>query len=136
MNLKTLYVKNKEIIMYLIFGVLTTLVDYVSYAILLQIGVSYITSNAIAITISILFAYVTNKLWVFESQAKELKANFIEFNKFIGTRLFSMAVSMFGLILLVEICRVDEYIAKALLAVLVVVLNYVLSKLYTFKKTH
>lgn len=122
--------------MYLIFGVLTTLVDYVSYAILLQIGVSYITSNAIAITISILFAYVTNKLWVFESQAKELKANFIEFNKFIGTRLFSMAVSMFGLILLVEICRVDEYIAKALLAVLVVVLNYVLSKLYTFKKTH
>lgn len=135
MDFNALYIKHKEIILYLIFGVLTTLVDYVSYAVLLTIGIQYIASNAIAISLSIIFAYVTNKLWVFDSQAKGIKENLIEFSKFIGTRLFSMAVNMFGLILLVEICYMGEYLAKALLALIVIVLNYVLSKLYTFKTT-
>lgn len=134
MNIKELFIKHKEIIMYLIFGVLTTLVDYVSYALLLMLGMQYMLANVIAISLSILFAYVTNKLWVFDSQARGVKRNFIEFCNFIGTRLVSMAVNMMGLILFVELCCFDEYLAKAVLAVIVVVLNYVLSKLYTFKK--
>ncbi len=123
MDIKAQLIKHKEIIMYLIFGVLTTAVDYISYAILLFAGLQYAISNIISISLSIIFAYVTNKLWVFDSQAQGFKENFIEFNKFIGTRLVSMAVNIFGLILLVELCRVDEYFAKAALAVIVVILN-------------
>ena len=68
--MKTLWIKYKEVIMYLIFGVATTVVNWVAYSILMKgTGIPLAVSNAIAWLVSVIFAYVTNKLWVFESKS-------------------------------------------------------------------
>ena len=124
----------REQISYLFFGGLTTLVNYVCYFYLVYMGVYYATANAIAITISVLFAYCTNKRWVFQSRTVGFKATAVEFGKFISTRLFSAVVDMVCMVLLIDVVKTGDIFAKLFTGVLVVVLNYVTSKRFTFRK--
>lgn len=125
----------KEIIFYAIFGVLTTV---------LNLGVFYVLSNllhwnenmsnVIAIVIAVLFAYFTNKDLVFHSEAKTLKAKWKEFAKFISGRAFTMIIEWVGGALLF-LTPMPQMISKLIVTVVVVILNFFISKFFAFKKT-
>ena len=133
---KTQYLKYKEIINYLIFGVLTTLVNFVVYIIFARLlHTNETLSNAIAWIISVLFAYITNKIYVFDSKEKEFKKIIKEIIAFFGCRAFSGVVDIGSFYLLVDKLGVNDIIAKILIAVFVVILNYIFSKLLIFKKS-
>ena len=129
-----LYNKYREIIDYIIFGGLTTLVNIVVFYIFdTLLGWPYLIANAVAIVLSILFAYITNKRFVFKTNDMTAKENIMEFLKFIGFRLVSGLADMATMWLLVDLISLDTNIAKLLTQFIVVVLNYVFSKLFIFK---
>lgn len=128
------YIKYKEVINYLIFGVLTTLVNFVVYIILTKaLGEDEVFSNVIAWIVSVLFAYITNKIYVFESKTEGLKSIVMEIVSFVGCRLFSGVVDNGSFFVLVKLLNMNDMIAKILISVLVVILNYVFSKLIIFR---
>ena len=130
----TLYNKYREIIDYIIFGGLTTLVNIVVFYIFdTLLGWPYLIANAVAIVLSILFAYITNKRFVFKMSDMTAQENIVEFLKFIGFRLISGLADMATMWLLVDLISIDTNIAKLLTQFIVVVLNYVFSKLFIFK---
>ena len=147
--MKRLFIKYKELITYVIFGVLTTAVNFVTFWLMnLVLGEKlYLLNNVIAWIVSVAFAYITNKLWVFESKSWKLKVIGKEIPEFVGARLFSLAVEEGGLLLFMNVMHFDRFaftllgfnvtgtlIAKVILAVIVVILNYIFSKLIIFKK--
>ena len=137
-----LFKKYKEIISYLFFGVLTTIVNYCVYALftfLLTESISDVVlratvSNIIAWVISVAFAYITNKLWVFN------KVVIYECGTFVLARLVSGVIDMFFLPLLIswglnqEILGITGAWAKLITSVIVIILNYVFSKFIIFRK--
>lgn len=132
-KIKVQYKKHQELIHYIIFGGLTTLVNLVIFFLLdTLLGWPYLIANAISIILSILFAYVTNKLFVFESKNETMKENTLEFFRFIGFRLVSGLADMAAMWLLVDILSFDTNIAKLATQFIVVVLNYVFSKFLIF----
>lgn len=117
--------------MYVIFGVLTTLVNIVVYYIFARVFLlNYIVSNIVAWILSVLFAYVTNRLWVFESVNKNILK---EITLFFAGRLFSGVVDTGLMYLFIDILTIGDFISKVLIQIIVVILNYVLSKLVVFK---
>lgn len=146
--IKRMFIKYKEVIMYLIFGVLTTIVSWGSYAVfemvfekaIVDVNVLVAVSNVLSWVAAVLFAYVTNKLFVFESKSFKPTTVFKELGLFVGARLISGAVEWVGVPLLVwiglnqTIFGVEGMFAKVLVSVIVVILNYILSKLIVFRK--
>lgn len=127
-------VLNKDVILYIVFGILTTCVNLVSFYVLNSIlNVEENISNLIAIPLSILFAYFTNRKWVFHTNAKGFTENFKEFCKFITGRAFTMAVEFFGCMILFEL-PIPAIISKLFVNVVVVILNFFISKFFAFKK--
>lgn len=134
-TIKILLVKYKELITYAIFGVLTTVVNYIVYFLLLDVmSVNYLVVNVLAWIVAVLFAYVTNRIWVFESRAKGAKM-LVEFVSFVGSRLASLGAETLLLFLLVDLAGMGEKLAKIPVGIIVIILNYVLSKLLVFRKT-
>jgi len=125
---------NRETILYIIFGVLTTLINIVVYQLCTAINLDYRISNAVAWLLSVLFAYITNKLYVFESKSLEFGIVIREFASFVGCRLVSGAFDMIFMIAAVEVVRMDDFIAKLCTNVFVVIVNYIFSKIFIFKK--
>ena len=121
-----------EIVLYIIFGVLTTIVNIGSFAILSSIiNLEENISNAIAI---ILAAYFTNKDLVFNSKATTFKEKILEFFKFILGRVFTMVIELIGFYLLFNLVGVPKLISKTLVTVIVIILNFFISKFFAFKK--
>ena len=120
-----------EVFTYLVFGVLTTLVDMVIYYSLVYMGADEVITNVISSTCAILFAYVTNKRWVFESKAETKKDHLMELIKFFEARIFTLLLSTL-IIWVFQILHCNPYIAKIIAMVLTVVLNYILSKFFIF----
>ena len=148
-TLKNLIIKYKELIIYGIFGVGTTLVNFLTYKLFnVLLGVEYyLVSNIIAWFVSVIFAYVTNKIFVFESKSWKLKVVAKEVPSFFAARVFSFLVEEAGLFLLVDIFGMKNFafevygftisgnmISKVILAVVVVVLNYFFSKFVVFRR--
>lgn len=145
---KRMFIKYKEIIMYLIFGVLTTVVSWGSYAIfervfkdaIVDTNVLVAVANVLSWVVAVLFAYVTNKLFVFESKSFKPTTLFKELGLFVGSRLASGAVEWVGVPFLVwvglnqTVFGIEGMVAKVLVSIIVVILNYILSKLIVFKK--
>ena len=128
------FVKN-EGIRYLFFGGCTTLVNLVSYAIQRYLlGVNMTTANVISIALAILFAYVVNKRYVFESRTASKKELFAEAAQFIGMRLGTMFIEVFGVILFCCVWGVNDMLAKLVIQVVVLTLNYLFSKIFVFRK--
>lgn len=126
--------QQREVLMYLVFGVLTTVVNFIVYYGLIYAGVPYLPSNALAIVAAILFAYLTNKIFVFKSKDLKRRENIAEFLRFITARLASGLIDMVVLFTLVEWMGVTESKAKLVGQVLVVIINYVFSKWFIFQK--
>lgn len=134
-KIKELFNKYKEVINYLIFGVLTTVVNYVSYLILAKVfNVNYLASTVISQIISIIFAYVTNKIFVFESKTTTTKELIKEMVSFFGFRGISLLLDMAFMYIFVDLLKLNDAVMKLVSNVLIVIANYVFSKLFVFKK--
>lgn len=138
-RIKDLFIKYKEVIMYLIFGVATTLVNWIVYSLLMKTSVINMTvSNAIAWFAAVVFAYITNKIFVFESKSWNPAEVWKEVVKFFGARIATGVIEIGGLPLLYyigvkqSIFGVEGFLAKILVSVIVVILNYVFSKIFVF----
>lgn len=127
-------VLTKEVIFYAIFGVLTTVVNISVFYLLTLTNLDENISNFIAIIIAVLFAYFTNRKIVFNSTATTFKENLKEFYKFMLGRAFTMIVEMSGFYLLFNIIGIQELISKCIITVLVIILNFFISKFFAFKK--
>ena len=131
-KLLNLYKKYKEIINYLIFGGLTTLISIVTYAIFTKVfHIDYLISNILSWIIAVLFAYVTNKIFVFESKSKK---NIKEITSFFFFRVVSLIMEMIILYVFVDMLHIDDLVTKIIAQVIVIVSNYVFSKEFVFKK--
>lgn len=140
-KIKELFIQFKEQISYLFFGVLTTVVNWVVYALFMLIpGVNVEVANAVAGIVAILFAYVSNRIFVFESVSKTKKEILLEFLRFMGGRAVTFVIEVVGvpglyyLGLDQGLLGVEGAWAKIIVSVVVIVLNYVFSKLFVFKK--
>ena len=134
-NIRRLVEKHWDILSYLVFGVLTTVVNYLVYLPcynLLDLSASI--SNAIAWVFAVAFAYLTNKPFVFQSHDWSAKTVVPELAKFVGCRVGSGAAETVILLLTVDILGWNGNLWKLLTSVMVVVLNYVGSKLLVFTK--
>lgn len=132
---KSIYKKlfNKEIILYLIFGVLTTLVDAIIFYIAnYTLNIHYVISTCLSWIFAVLFAYITNKIFVFS--ATQNKQNiFKEMFSFFSLRLVSLLLSIVFMVIMVNIMNINEFLSKILVNVLVVIANYFFSKIFIFK---
>ncbi len=135
-KMKELYLKYKELILYVIFGGGTTVVDFVVFWLLQRFFGEelYLVWSVIAWVFAVLFAFVTNKIFVFEDKESSAAGVLEQFLKFTASRLFSFGVQEVLHVLLVEVFSVDAFIAKFPIAVIVVILNYILSKVAVFRK--
>lgn len=130
-----LYKKYKEIINYMIFGGLATLVNFISYYIFARtLNVDEVISSGLSWFCAVLFAYVTNKLFVFESKKDTKKEMIKEMISFFLARILSGALCDVGTFaLMVKVLNINDIIAKLVTQVMVVIVNYIFSKLI-FKK--
>ncbi|MDF2588236.1 MAG: GtrA family protein [Anaerocolumna sp.] len=126
---------NRETITYIIAGVLTTIVNFISYYVFCNLlGIENLFANVIAWIIAVIFAYVINYVWVFRSKKGEKKQELEKVSKFFGARLFSLGVEELGLYVFVNILNWNNLIVKASLAVIVIILNYFFSKVFIFNE--
>lgn len=161
-TVKKLFNKYKEIILYVIFGVGTTLVNWIVYAVTIPLFSAAFNGEAVMLTVAgaditydafamllanilawiagVAFAFVTNKLWVFESKSWQPSVAFKEFWLFVTARLITGVLEWFFPSLLFElglnqpIFGVKGFLAKIIVSVVVIILNYVFSKLIIFRK--
>lgn len=144
--MKNLILKYKEIIMYLIMGGLTTLVSWGTYMLFVWILPIYnedfliLTANTLSWVFAMTFAYITNKIWVFESKSWERHFLMKEFGMFASARLLTgifEVIAVPGLVWLgcnQTIFGVEGMLSKVIVSIIVVLLNYVFSKLFIFRK--
>ena len=126
----------KEIILYTVFGVLTTLVNIGSFFVMNTFfNISDNVANNIAIVLAVLVAYFTNKDMVFHSQANGFGEKFIEFCKFILGRLVTMFIESIGGSLLFKYVPIPSIVSKCIITVVVIVLNFFISKFFTFRSS-
>ena len=140
------YIFNKEMILYLVMGVLSTLVNFVVYAIVVKplaliisdASIRIGTAKLIAWVVAVIFAFFTNKVWVFESRSWAPKVFWREFISFIGARALTGLLEVFGTPFLVKIgldqklFGVEGMWAVIIVAILVIIFNYVFSKFFIF----
>lgn len=126
---------NRETITYVVAGVGTTVVNFVSYHLFCNIlGVPNLVANAIAWVIAVAFAYVVNARWVFLEEKEEAAKESVKIAKFFGARIATFGVEEFGMFVLVDLMHGNNLLMKAVVAVLVIILNYIFSKLFVFTK--
>ena len=124
-----------DVVPYLFFGVLTTVVNYMVYLPCLNfLGFSAAVSNCIAWVVAVTFAFLTNKPFVFQSHDWSRKTVVPEFTKFIATRISSGVLETVILLIAVDTLGGNGNIWKLVTQVMVIVVNYVGSKLLVFKK--
>ena len=124
-----------DLITYLVFGVLTTVVNYLVYLPCYNwLGLGAAVSNAIAWVVAVAFAYLTNKPFVFRSHDWSLKVVLPELGKFLACRVGSGLLETGILLVTVDLMHWNGNVMKLITSVLVVLLNYVGSKLLVFRK--
>ena len=133
-KLKNLFHKYYEIISYVFFGGLTTVVSWIFYYLPLFLGVDYKISKVISWVAAAVFAYFVNKHWVFLDKDYSMKALLRQGGEFFASRIATGVVE-FGLtVFLVEVVKISDKIVPIPVAVITIILNYVLSKLLVFRK--
>lgn len=128
------YNKYKEALLYLFFGGCTTLVNIISFFLLRGMNISTYVSNGVAWFLSVLFAFVTNKLFVFESKSSDLSKSIYELVSFFIFRIISLIFDMAIMYVFIDLFSINEMIAKVFANVFVIIINYVFSKIFIFKK--
>ena len=125
---------NRETISYIICGVLTTIVGLGSFVIAVNLGLGTAIANTVSTVLAVIFAYITNKIIVFQSLSWKLGLLIVEFIKFCGARAATFLAETLLLILLIDMMGFGSTLMKALTTIFVIVANYVFSKFIVFKK--
>ena len=134
-KLKELFKKYYDLISYLFFGVLTTVVNYLVYLPCYNLlGLNASVSNMIAWVVAVAFAYLTNKPFVFKSHDWSMKTVGPELTKFVGCRLGSGGLETLIILVTVDLLGWNGNVMKLLTSVIVIVVNYVASQLLVFRK--
>ena len=134
-KIRALINKHYDILAYLFFGVMTTAVNYLVYLPCYNmLGLSAAVSNVIAWVVAVAFAYLTNKPFVFHSHDWTVKTMVPELTKFVGSRVASGALETGIIFLTVDYLAWNGNVMKLVTSVLVVVINYIASKLLVFRK--
>lgn len=132
--MKNMLEKYKSILMYLFFGICTTVINIVTYWIFyIYLDFPNILSTIFSWIISVLFAYITNKLWVFESRSFDKQVLSHEIPTFFGARLLSGVIDLGIMFVFVDILFSPAMVVKFISNVFVVIFNYIASKLVIFK---
>ena len=119
---------------YIIIGVLTTLINVGLFRLLWNIiGIDVTVSNVTSISVSILFAYVANKLFVFRHRSNSRNELILEFVKFVGSRLFTMALEIGSMLVFFNILGYNAWFVKLAVQIAVIVINYIISKMIVFR---
>jgi putative flippase GtrA len=132
---------NRETISYLFFGVLTTVVSIVSYELVKRLlsrkrGVSPIIINIATVSswiLAVSFAFVTNKLFVFQSSSLEMSVLIKEISAFVGARLLSLGFEIVWMNVTTTVLKWNDSVCKIAAQFVITVLNYIFSKLFIFK---
>ncbi|MBE5805525.1 MAG: GtrA family protein [Clostridiales bacterium] len=125
----------KEVILYVLFGILTTIINIGTFYILTNFfNTNENLANISAIILAVLFAYISNRKLVFNSTASSFKEKIIEMFKFFLARLFTMVIEFFGFILLFNILHIPSLYSKTLITIIVIIANFFLSKFFAFKQ--
>ena len=133
-TIRALLKKYRELILYLVFGVLTTLVNYVSWWVIEPFFASSTVPVTAAWIISVLFAYITNRRFVFESKVTGGKALAKELLAFLAARIMSGVLDLCFMLVFADWLGFDSRIVKLISNVFVVIFNYIASKLVIFRK--
>ncbi|MDE6604010.1 MAG: GtrA family protein [Lachnospiraceae bacterium] len=131
-----LYKKHEEGINYLIFGFLAFVLNYILYFIFADaIAMHYMAATGVSWVLTVVFAYWTNRTFVFKSQNKETASVVREFASFIGARVATEVLELVLMYVLVDLLTVNDKISKLACQVIVILANYVLSKIWIFRDT-
>jgi putative flippase GtrA len=126
--------KYKEVLLYLIFGVLTTIINIVTYGLFKNLlNIDYMVSNIIAWCLAVAFAYITNRIYVFNSKKNSNKDIIKEIILFITVRISSLVIDVLIMYVGVSILEFNDMLIKVLANVIVIIVNYIMSKLVVFK---
>lgn len=127
---------HNDVLRYIFFGGCTTLVNLACFYVLrLTTPIDMNIANTVSVAAAILFAYFVNSRFVFESRAQNFKDRLGEFAKFVSARLSTMVIEVGGVWLLVEVLKLNEFLAKTIIIqIIVLVLNYIFSKFLVFTK--
>ena len=133
--LQPFYKKYKEQLLYLFFGALTTLVNLATFAFCsYSLHIEVLISNVIAWVVGVVFAYVTNRIWVFASGTKGAKAIMKEAASFTAGRLATLFMEEAMLWIGIDLLDVSSMVVKIISQIAVIIGNYIVSKLFVFKK--
>ena len=133
-KLKELFLRYKEIILYLFFGGCPTLVNMAAYFVFTKLNMTTAVSTVISWVLSVLFAYVTNRLYVFESKGNGIIHILKEATQFFLFRLATGVFDLVFMVLTVDMLAFNGLLMKILSNVIVIISNYIFSKLFVFKK--
>lgn len=134
-KMKKYYKKYREGITYLISGGMATFLNIGIFALLTYVfKINYEVSNIIAIIVAIFFQYISNKFVVFESKGNSLKENIKEFFSFISCRLVTMIMDQAMMTIGIEKLGINELVMKVIVNIIVIIVNYIFSKLIIFRK--
>ena len=133
--LEPFYKKNKEILLYLFFGGLTFIVSIASYAFFnISMQMNALIANVLSWILAVLFAFFTNRIWVFDAQTKGVSAFFAQMASFFGGRIITLIIEELILFVFIMLLDFSSIGVKVVAQVVVIVLNYVISKLVVFRK--
>lgn len=132
---KPFYNKRKDIVLYVFFGGLTTIVALVSFAVPIYVfGINEMVANTISWILAVAFAFFTNRVWVFNSPTKKVSDFLIQFFSFYGGRLFSFGVETLIIFIFITKLSYNQMLIKIFASVFVLILNYIISKWFVFRK--
>ena len=131
---ESFYKRNKEVLMYLLFGGLAFFLNIGLFAAIDTTGINELINNVICWVICVLFQFFTNRTWVFEGYV-ENNVDFIkQMASFVGGRVATLIIEEFLLVIFITCLGMSAVIVKLSAQVIVIILNYVISKLIVFKK--
>ena len=134
-RLSALLRRYREVLLYCVFGFCTFLVSMATFALCNRLlGMDALIANVVSWIFAVLFAFFTNRRWVFDGDANAAKGLGAQIVSFFGGRLFTLAVEEAILALFVTLLGFDELIVKLVAQVVVIVLNYFISKFWVFRK--
>lgn len=123
----------KEAISYLIWGIIGVVVNVGLFRVLILV-LDYRIAELLTLVLMKIFCYVTNKLFVFKTKCNSAREMLRELCSFMGARLATSIMDIIGLVVMVEMLKLDEFFSKCCMALIVILINYVLSKKFVFVK--
>ena len=129
------YKKNKEILLYLFFGGLTFIVSIATYAIFnVSMGINELIANVMSWVLAVLFAFATNRVWVFQAPTHTITEFLRQMLSFFGGRVVTLVIEEIILLIFITWLGFNSMVVKVIAQVIVIVLNYVISKFFVFSE--